>query len=80
MSLAVEPGFGLRSARMLVGCGMQRCHQEALKKNRVALAKELVLKELLEHMIEKDIITTEMVEMIQVCGFYSSAPKVFFLS
>ncbi|NXX61182.1 CASP2 protein, partial [Scopus umbretta] len=50
---------------MLVACGMQRCHQEALKKNRVMLAKELVLKELMEHMIEKDIITTEMMEMIQ---------------
>ncbi|XP_067998187.1 caspase-2 isoform X1 [Melanerpes formicivorus] len=50
---------------MLVACGMQRCHQEALKKNRVTLAKELVLKELMEHMIEKDIITMEMMEMIQ---------------
>lgn len=51
---------------MLVACGMQRCHQEALKKNRVVLAKQLVLKELMEHMIEKDIITLEMMEMIQV--------------
>ncbi|XP_075020523.1 caspase-2 isoform X3 [Calonectris borealis] len=50
---------------MLVACGMQRCHQEALKKNRVMLAKQLVLKELLEHMIEKDIITMEMMEVIQ---------------
>ncbi|XP_010209837.1 PREDICTED: caspase-2 isoform X1 [Tinamus guttatus] len=50
---------------MLGACGMQRCHQEALKKNRVMLAKQLVLKELMEHMIEKDIITPEMVEMIQ---------------
>lgn len=46
---------------------MQRYHQEALKKNRVMLARELVLKELMEHLIEKDIITIEMVEMIQVC-------------
>ncbi|XP_010076971.1 PREDICTED: caspase-2-like, partial [Pterocles gutturalis] len=44
---------------------MQKCHQEALKKNRVVLAKQMVLKELMEHMIEKDIITTEMMEMIQ---------------
>lgn len=51
--------------RMLGACGMQRCHQEALKKNRVMLAKQLVLKELIEHMIEKDIITAEMMEMIQ---------------
>lgn len=51
---------------MLVACGMQRCHQEALKKNRVLLAKQLVLKELVEHMVEKDIVTAEMVEMIQV--------------
>lgn len=46
---------------------MQRYHQEALTKNRVMLARELVLKELMEHLIEKDIITIEMVEMIQVC-------------
>ncbi|XP_069721561.1 caspase-2 isoform X1 [Phaenicophaeus curvirostris] len=50
---------------MLVACGMQRCHQEALKKNRVMLAKQLVLKELVEHLVEKDIITAEMVETIQ---------------
>ncbi|XP_027509254.1 caspase-2 [Corapipo altera] len=50
---------------MLVACGMQRCHQEALKKNRVILAKQLVLYELVQHMVEKDIITPEMVEMIQ---------------
>ncbi|XP_053943265.1 caspase-2 isoform X1 [Cuculus canorus] len=50
---------------MLVACGMQRCHQEALKRNRVMLAKQLVLKELMEHLIEKDIITAEMVETIQ---------------
>ncbi|XP_075366440.1 caspase-2 isoform X2 [Mycteria americana] len=55
----------MRRDRMLVACGMQRCHQEALKKNRVMLAKQLVLKELMEHMIEKDIITMEMMEMIQ---------------
>ncbi|XP_053156402.1 caspase-2 isoform X2 [Hemicordylus capensis] len=50
---------------MLGACGMQKCHQEALKKNRVSLAKQLVLKELLEHLIEKDVITEEMVETIQ---------------
>lgn len=59
--------------RMLAACGMQRCHQEALKKNRVMLAKQLVLNVLVEHMVEKDIITTEMVEMIQVRGL-SPAP------
>lgn len=58
---------------MLGACGMQRYHQEALKKNRVMLARELVLKELMEHMIEKDIITIEMVEMIQVCTLNSTA-------
>lgn len=41
-------------------------HQEALKKNRVVLAKELLLSELLEHLLEKDIITLEMREHIQV--------------
>ncbi|XP_006127417.1 caspase-2 isoform X1 [Pelodiscus sinensis] len=50
---------------MLGAWGMQRCHQEALKKNRVSLAKQLVLKELLEHLIGRDIITTEMMETIQ---------------
>ena len=80
MALAVEFGFGLPSpARMLIACGMQRCHQEALKKNRVMLAKQLVLKELMEHMIEKDIITTEMMEMIQVCRLCSTALWACFL-
>lgn len=51
---------------MLGACGMQKCHQEALKKNRVSLAKQLVLKELMEHLIEKDVITEAMMEMIQV--------------
>ncbi|XP_061493754.1 caspase-2 isoform X2 [Rhineura floridana] len=50
---------------MLGVCGMQKCHQEVLKKNRVSLAKQLVLKELMEHLIEKDIITEAMMEMIQ---------------
>ncbi|XP_030874691.1 caspase-2 isoform X2 [Leptonychotes weddellii] len=40
-------------------------HQEALKKNRVVLAKQLLLSELLEHLLEKDIITLEMREHIQ---------------
>nr|XP_042710968.1 caspase-2 isoform X4 [Chrysemys picta bellii] len=52
-------------SRMLGTCGMQQRHQEVLKKNRVLLAKQLVLKELLEHLIEKDIITIEMMETIQ---------------
>lgn len=51
---------------MLRGCGMHPDHQEALKKNRVVLAKELLLSELLEHLLEKDIITLEMREHIQV--------------
>ncbi|XP_066472678.1 caspase-2 [Tiliqua scincoides] len=50
---------------MLGACGMQKCHQETLKKNRVSLAKQLVLKELLEHLIAEDIITEEMMETIQ---------------
>ncbi|XP_025147517.2 caspase-2 isoform X2 [Bubalus bubalis] len=54
-----------RGRRMLRGCGMHPDHQEALKKNRVVLAKELLLSELLEHLLEKDIITLEMREHIQ---------------
>ncbi|XP_070791477.1 caspase-2 [Pituophis catenifer annectens] len=50
---------------MLGACGMQKCHQEILRKNRVSLASQLVLKELMEHLIEKDIITETMMEMIQ---------------
>lgn len=42
-------------------------HQETLKRNRVVLAKQLLLSELLEHLLEKDIITLEMRELIQVC-------------
>lgn len=52
--------------RMLGVCGMHPDHQEALKKNRVVLAKQLLLGELLEHLLEKDIITLEMREHIQV--------------
>ncbi|XP_035866883.1 caspase-2 isoform X3 [Phyllostomus discolor] len=51
--------------RVLGVCGMHPDHQEALKKNRVALAKQLLLSELLEHLLEKDIITLEMREHIQ---------------
>ncbi|GAB1290745.1 Caspase-2 [Apodemus speciosus] len=43
-------------------------HQETLKKNRVVLAKQLLLSELLEHLLEKDIITLEMRELIQAKG------------
>ncbi|XP_013919167.1 PREDICTED: caspase-2 [Thamnophis sirtalis] len=50
---------------MLGACGMQKCHQEMLRKNRVSLASQLVLKELMEHLIAKDIITETMMEMIQ---------------
>lgn len=52
--------------RVLGVCGMHPDHQEALKKNRVVLAKQLLLSELLEHLLEKDIITLEMREHIQV--------------
>uniref|UniRef100_A0A2K5K4A7 CARD domain-containing protein n=1 Tax=Colobus angolensis palliatus TaxID=336983 RepID=A0A2K5K4A7_COLAP len=47
-------------------CGMHPHHQETLKKNRVVLAKQLLLSELLEHLLEKDIITLEMRELIQI--------------
>ncbi|XP_056655805.1 caspase-2 isoform X3 [Monodelphis domestica] len=50
---------------MLGVWGMEQEHQEALKKNRVVLAKQLLLSELLEHLLEKDIITLEMRELIQ---------------
>uniref|UniRef100_A0ABI7YAX7 CARD domain-containing protein n=2 Tax=Felinae TaxID=338152 RepID=A0ABI7YAX7_FELCA len=54
-----------RGRRILGVCGMHPDHQEALKKNRVVLAKQLLLSELLEHLLEKDIITLEMREHIQ---------------
>ncbi|XP_058283470.1 caspase-2 isoform X4 [Hylobates moloch] len=54
-----------RGRRMLGVCGMHPHHQETLKKNRVVLAKQLLLSELLEHLLEKDIITLEMRELIQ---------------
>ncbi|KAF7241161.1 Caspase-2 [Varanus komodoensis] len=50
---------------MLGACGMQKCHQEALKKNRVCLANQLILKELMEYLIERDVITVAMMETIQ---------------
>lgn len=52
-------------------------HQEALKKNRVVLAKELLLSELLEHLLEKDIITLEMREHIQVSGGKRGKPRKY---
>ncbi|XP_059568032.1 caspase-2 isoform X6 [Myotis daubentonii] len=54
-----------RGRRALGVCGMHPAHQEALKKNRVLLAKQLLLSELLEHLLEQDIITFEMREHIQ---------------
>ncbi|KAM9651180.1 caspase-2 [Trichechus inunguis] len=54
-----------RGRRMPGVCGMHPDHQEALKRNRVVLAKQLLLSELLEHLLEKDIITLEMRELIQ---------------
>ncbi|XP_075862798.1 caspase-2 isoform X2 [Microcebus murinus] len=57
-----------RGRRILGVCGMHPDHQETLKKNRVVLAKQLLLSELLEHLLEKDIITLEMRELIQAKG------------
>lgn len=57
-----------RRSRILAVCGMHPDHQETLKKNRVVLAKQLLLSELLEHLLEKDIITLEMRELIQAKG------------
>ncbi|KAG3277314.1 caspase-2 isoform X2 [Ictidomys tridecemlineatus] len=54
-----------RRRRISVVYGMHPDHQETLKKNRVVLAKQLLLSELLEHLLEKDIITLEMRELIQ---------------
>ncbi|XP_037370881.1 caspase-2 isoform X2 [Talpa occidentalis] len=54
-----------RGRRVQAVCGMHPDHQEALRKNRVVLAKQLLLSELLEHLLEKDIITLEMRELIQ---------------
>ncbi|XP_074123772.1 caspase-2 isoform X2 [Sminthopsis crassicaudata] len=69
---SARPALGRRGStavdggrRMLGVWGMEREHQEALKKNRVVLAKQLLLSELLEHLLEKDIITLEMRELIQ---------------
>ncbi|XP_023568601.1 caspase-2 isoform X3 [Octodon degus] len=54
-----------RRRRVIGACGMRPDHQETLKRNRVVLAKQLLLSELLEHLLEKDIITLEMRELIQ---------------
>ncbi|XP_004860557.1 caspase-2 isoform X3 [Heterocephalus glaber] len=54
-----------RRRRIMGVCGMHPDHQETLKRNRVVLAKQLLLSELLEHLLEKDIITLEMRELIQ---------------
>ncbi|XP_036916547.1 caspase-2 isoform X4 [Sturnira hondurensis] len=59
-----------RCSRVLGVFGMHPDHQEALKKNRVVLAKQLLLSELLEHLLEKDIITLEMREHIQLSRDY----------
>lgn len=61
--------------RVLRVCGMHPAHQEALKKNRVLLAKQLLLSELLEHLLEQDIITFEMREHIQVSGGEREKPS-----
>ncbi|XP_069098758.1 caspase-2 [Pleurodeles waltl] len=45
--------------------GMQEAHQQALKKNRVCLAKQLELAELLELLVEEDVITMVMREAIE---------------
>ncbi|XP_036184365.1 caspase-2 isoform X2 [Myotis myotis] len=59
------PIWNTERSRALGVCGMHPAHQEALKKNRVLLAKQLLLSELLEHLLEQDIITFEMREHIQ---------------
>ncbi|KAG2469615.1 CASP2 protein, partial [Polypterus senegalus] len=51
---------------MLGEFGMSQCHQDALKKHRVILAKQLVPGELLQHLLAADILTDEMVEKIMV--------------
>ncbi|XP_028665804.2 caspase-2 [Erpetoichthys calabaricus] len=53
---------------MLGEFGMSQCHQEALKKHRVILAKQLVPGELLQHLLAADILTDEMVEKIMSNG------------
>ncbi|XP_029435346.1 caspase-2 isoform X2 [Rhinatrema bivittatum] len=45
--------------------GMATPHQEALKKIRVSLARQLDLGELLEYLMEKDVITLAMRELIE---------------
>ncbi|XP_014374156.1 caspase-2 isoform X2 [Alligator sinensis] len=60
-------------------CGMQPCHQEALRRHRVPLAKQLVLQELLEHLLARAVLTPEMKEAIQTkAGSFSQ--NVEFLS
>ncbi|XP_030043156.1 caspase-2 [Microcaecilia unicolor] len=45
--------------------GMTKPHQEVLKKRRLSLAKQLELGELLEYLMEKDIVTLPMREVIE---------------
>lgn len=50
---------------MLGQFGMLKEHEEVLKKNRIILAKQLVPTELLQYLLTEDIITEEMLEIIQ---------------
>uniref|UniRef100_A0A2K5K4B3 Uncharacterized protein n=1 Tax=Colobus angolensis palliatus TaxID=336983 RepID=A0A2K5K4B3_COLAP len=74
---AVARTTGMHHYTQILGvCGMHPHHQETLKKNRVVLAKQLLLSELLEHLLEKDIITLEMRELIQAGGCFCFFPPL----
>ncbi|GCB86119.1 hypothetical protein scyTo_0026817, partial [Scyliorhinus torazame] len=45
--------------------GMRKEHQELLQTNHVTLAKQLVGEELLQHLLEENIITEEMLQVIE---------------
>ncbi|XP_041123742.1 caspase-2 [Polyodon spathula] len=49
---------------MLGGNGMLKSHQEVLKRNRVSLAKQLIIGELLQYLLAADILTENMVETV----------------
>ncbi|MEE6486975.1 hypothetical protein FKM82_014747 [Ascaphus truei] len=51
--------------------GMQSCHKDALIKLRVILAEEMVLEELLEHLVSHNILTPIMQERVTArCGSF----------
>ncbi|XP_067833970.1 caspase-2-like, partial [Heptranchias perlo] len=56
---------------MLGFCGMRKHHQETLRWHHVILAKQLVPGELLQHLLAQEIITEEMLELIESkCGTF----------